>query len=435
MNWLPLSRLLSAGRSPAHTVAFRDGTKLDMAGLRHDVQGAAYAIGPGEPAMLACRDSYNFVVGLLALLHAGRDIVLPANTQPGTLAGHPGPLIDDVWLARPPGGLCPLEPFDPNRRQIVLFTSGSTGTPKALPKTAGMLEREGAALHTAWSAMAGAGPVHATVSHQHMYGLACKILWPLTAGIPFAAETHDVWETLLPALTPGAVIVTSPAHLTRLGGLVPLTPDRRPNLILTAGAPLPLTAAHDAATISGRLPLEMFGSSETGAVATRRQEHGNEAWGPLPGSECRTDPDGCLSVRSPYTAGWQTTGDRAEMDGTGFRLLGRADDVLKIEGQRVTPFQVEQALLALPLVDAAAVILAPDSSGRLAAVVVPSTEAQAVLAAEGAFRFGRRLRRALAETLAPAVIPRRWRFVDTLPTRALGKRDAAALAALFRPTS
>jgi 3-hydroxymyristoyl/3-hydroxydecanoyl-(acyl carrier protein) dehydratase len=49
----------------------------------------------------------------------------------------------------------------------------------------------------------------------------------------------------------------------------------------------------------------------------------------------------------------------------------------------------------------------------------------------GAFRFGRRLRRALSERYEADALPRRWRFVTNLPTGPLGKRSTDAVARLF----
>jgi hypothetical protein len=67
----------------------------------------------------------------------------------------------------------------------------------------------------------------------------------------------------------------------------------------------------------------------------------------------------------------------------------------------------------------------------LAAVVVPSSHGIRALAETDVFRFGRRLRRALANTQSTEGLPRRWRFVDRIPQGPLGKRRAHDLAALF----
>jgi acyl-coenzyme A synthetase/AMP-(fatty) acid ligase len=121
----------------------------------------------------------------------------------------------------------------------------------------------------------------------------------------------------------------------------------------------------------------------------------------------------------------------AAAEGGGFFLRGRADRIAKIEGKRVALDEVEQELAALPQVDAARVLVLDAPHSVLAAVVVPSPPGATDLAAAGAFRWGRALRRALADRLEPAAIPRRWRFVAALPRTALGKHRTADLAALF----
>src|SRR5262249_38864066 len=67
----------------------------------------------------------------------------------------------------------------------------------------------------------------------------------------------------------------------------------------------------------------------------------------------------------------------------------------------------------------------------LGAVVVLTPAGEAKLAAQGAFRFSRALRRAAAERLEPAERPKYWRFVADLPSDAQGKRTLSALRALF----
>jgi len=59
---------------------------------------------------------------------------------------------------------------------------------------------------------------------------------------------------------------------------------------------------------------------------------------------------------------------------------------------------VEEQLRRLVWIADAAVVVLDESAAQLGAVVVPSTAGAAVLAEIGAFRFGRRLRRALTET-------------------------------------
>ena len=110
---------------------------------------------------------------------------------------------------------------------------------------------------------------------------------------------------------------------------------------------------------------------------------------------------------------------------------GRADDIVKIEGKRVSLKEVETALGQLDMVKAAAVVILPGEQARLAAAIEPNAPGRVRLAELGTFRFGQYLRRQLAERLDSVCLPKHWRFVTALPAAALGKRRAADILALF----
>ncbi|WP_376962902.1 AMP-binding protein [Azospirillum sp. A26] len=434
MTAIPLSRLLAVGRPDDAPVA--DG--VAFARFRADVAGNAARLKGCRRGLLVAADSYWGAVGLLALLHAGAEVTIPPNAQPGTLAALTAdgavPVGGDLDGNLGPGGeemaLAPLDPETP----LTFFTSGSTGEPKRVVRTLGMLEVEALATETVLGRLAGpSARVHATVSHQHVYGLNFRLLWPLVTGRPFASAMHELWETALAALDAGSVLVTSPAHLTRLAGIAPLPPSRRPALVLSAGAPLPEPAAREAAALFGTPITEIFGSTETGAIAHRRRETGDPSWLPLPGVVAGRTPDGRLRVGAAHVEGREHVGsDLVELveDG-GFRVLGRADRIAKVEGKRVSLPEVEAQLRRSPLVADAAVL----TLEQLCAVVVPSAKGAACLAELGAFRFGRLLRRELSAVQEPAGLPRRWRFVSRLPDGALGKRRYADIAALFEESA
>ncbi|MGH6882178.1 MAG: AMP-binding protein, partial [Hypericibacter sp.] len=323
-----------------------------------------------------------------------------------------------------------LDPLEAENCALAFFTSGSTGMPKRILKTLAMFEREAQTLTALWGDAG--GEVFATVPHQHVYGLSFKIMASLAAGRPFRAETPELWETLLSGLSPQAVIVSSPAHLGRMSGLPALPPNRRPSRVFSAGAPLSAEAAQEARRVLGVLPTEIFGSTETGAIATRQQESGETPWRLLPGLAMRTDENGRLDLLTPFVGEeWIETADLVALAGDGFRLLGRADRVVKIEGRRVDLNALEEALMALPEVAAAAVLWLPEDEGRLGAAIVPSAEGRAQIAALGKFRFGRLLRAGLADKLEPASAPRLWRFVEALPSAELGKRRDSDILKLF----
>lgn len=393
-----------------------------------EIGGAARQLAGCRRVAVVNENCRRFAVGLLGGLSAGAEIVLPANTQPATLAllaDEVDRVVDDTFIS----GAAEWNPgLSGEHSRLVFRTSGSTGAAKRVERSLGSLSAELAALHGLWGDRLAGAVATSTVPHHHVYGLVFNLLWPLAAGRAFLGRRFDLWETLLAEMPEGAVLVTSPAHLTRLGGLDPLAPDRRPRMVLSAGAPLSEAAALDARRVLGVAVTEIYGSTETGAMATRsRDGMGEPPWRPLPGYRIASDAEGLLRLDSPV--GNLQIADRVEvMDDGGFRLLGRADRVVKIEGKRVSLDEVEQALEGLPEVERAAVLVL---DGRLAAVLVLGDEGREALAAQGGYRFGRRLRAMLSGRLEPVCLPRRWRFVAALPESVMGKRRAEDLAALF----
>lgn len=412
------------------------------------VTGGVRASGRRRGAIVAS-DAYWFAVGLFALLHADARIVVPPNALPDTLrmlaAQFDFILSDDTLPVELPALRIDREPHNVGSHDLLaegidekaavfeFYTSGSTGTPKRIDKLLAEMDREIQVLDSLWSHAATMGPTYATVPHQHYFGLIFRLLWPLAAGRPFAVEADDLWEGLLVRASPHALLVSSPAHLTRLKGIVPLPAHRRFAQVFTAGAPLPRDAADLAEAVLGVRPTEIFGSTETGTIAMRVQTEGDEPWKPLPGITIGIDARGCLNVLSPYVHGGRfQSADLVDMlpDGT-FRFRGRSDHVVKIEGKRVSLPEVELALRRLPQVAAAAVVALVEATTYLAAAVELTDEGRRQLRTLGAFRFGRLLRRELSPTLEPTCQPRRWRFVEHIPSGPLGKRNDAAIRALF----
>ena len=70
---------------------------------------------------------------------------------------------------------------------------------------------------------------------------------------------------------------------------------------------------------------------------------------------------------------WVFTGDRYRCDDDGFYWYeGRADDMMKVAGEWVSPIEIENTLLEHPRVDEAAVVGIPvDGVQRIKAVIIP----------------------------------------------------------------
>ena len=115
---------------------------------------------------------------------------------------------------------------------------------------------------------------------------------------------------------------------------------------------------------------------------------------------------------------WTRTGDKYVVDEDGYyHYCGRTDDMLKVGGQWVSPFEVESALLGHEAVLEAGVVAAEDERGLIKpkafVVVREGVVADPDLAAAlQEFAKGR---------LAPFKYPRWIAFVDGLPKTATGK--------------
>ncbi|WP_239333084.1 class I adenylate-forming enzyme family protein [Frankia sp. CiP3] len=133
------------------------------------------------------------------------------------------------------------------------------------------------------------------------------------------------------------------------------------------------------------------------------------------------DDDG--RVRGSTTGGWIATGDLGTVDADGFvSVVGRVRDLILCGGFNVYPTQVENALNRIDGVrDSAVAAVADDRLGEVPSAVVVGAPA---LTEEA-------LRRALRAELAPYELPRRIRFVGSIPRLDTGKVDRAAVVALL----
>jgi long-chain acyl-CoA synthetase len=117
------------------------------------------------------------------------------------------------------------------------------------------------------------------------------------------------------------------------------------------------------------------------------------------------------------------TSDKGYLDANGFLfLLGRADDLVKVSGEKVYPSEVENAVETIDGVEESAVIALPDEKhgARLHAFVQLR---------EGAILTEAALRAACREMLEHYKIPRSISFVPQIPRTLSGKTDKRALAA------
>ncbi len=121
---------------------------------------------------------------------------------------------------------------------------------------------------------------------------------------------------------------------------------------------------------------------------------------------------------STFVGGWTRAGDKYSVDEDGYYTYGgRSDDMLKVSGMYVSPFEVEAALVTHPDVLEAAVIGAPDEQALIKpkafVVLKPGVTASPAL--------NEALKQHVKDRLAPFKYPRWIEFVPDLPKTATGK--------------
>ncbi|HVF35220.1 MAG TPA: AMP-binding protein [Candidatus Saccharimonadia bacterium] len=425
------------GNDPGTTIAIDRGRAVSLAAFRDDVSRLAAQLPPHGAMVDLCEDRYQFLVAFAAAAVRGHPVLLPGSRAPEVVAEaraqHAGAYLHDDSMHGLGGDARARLPAGLPARQVAAYgyTSGSTGAPKRHEKTWGAFAattRLNAAAIVAALTERGIRErpqLVATVPPQHMYGMETSILLPLLAGMAVHGARPlfpaDV-AAALAELSGPRVLVTTPVHLRALAhARVTLPPIA---LALSATAPLPVALAREAEAALGAPIVEMFGSTETCVIATRRAAL-EEPWQAYDGVALDPRPDG-VHVHAPWLHEPTPLLDLVELlPGGRFELRGRNADLLEIAGKRASLADLTRRVLAIDGVRDA-VVFQPDGEGpvrRVAALVVaPGLAAGAIL---------ERLRAATD----PAFLPRPLVLVDTLPRNEVGKlpRDRL-LAALARGT-
>lgn len=126
--------------------------------------------------------------------------------------------------------------------------------------------------------------------------------------------------------------------------------------------------------------------------------------------------------RDAFVGDWFRTGDLGYLDGDGYLFItGRAKEIINRGGQKVSPHEVEAALLGHPAVAHAAAFATPHPS------LGEDVAAAVVLCANTTADAGA-LRAHAAARLAPYKVPRRVAIVDRIPVGATGKVRRVGLA-------
>ncbi|WP_245899321.1 long-chain fatty acid--CoA ligase [Nonomuraea indica] len=313
---------------------------------------------------------------------------------------------------------------------VELSTSGSTGARRSWARTREQLWAE-AGLLAGLLAPDRPQAVLSFAPPRHLYGILVGVLVPARLGLPVwyrsqygpmpPQEAARRWAVM--AIPWTFSLMLQRGSWTRAAERVS---------VLHSTAMLPATAGElVAAAGADRLTVtEIFGSTETGGVATRRWSPGNPPWELFPDvtfAEPRAAGEAPLTVRSPRLARsaggeplttWQLDDHVEILDERRFRFAGRRSRLVNVNGRRINLDELEISVrAALPCADLALVpVRDPVIGEHFDLLLVPGEAASAANVD---------VRAAFAEI---GVRPRRLRLVDRIDRSETGKlrrvRDA-----------
>ena len=477
----------TAGRVPDRPALEIDGARmthgeLDERAGRFAGWLRAKAVHAGERVMLVAPNTLETVMAYLGVLRAGATVVLasPALTAPerdrilrrsratallgpGASDGRAGAarsgrilrceltgLADDrSELGQAVAGAPPIRPptgGPAGRPTLLAFSSGTTGRPKAVPLSDGNLLSSIRAAMLAWRWTDDDVLVHSLpISHQHgLSGVHATLLAGSAAVILPAFDADALCGAV--ARSRATVLFAVPTIYERLlaSGAIARADLGSLRLLVSGSAPLSPRLAERIRGAVGDLPLERYGTTESGLNVSNPYVGARQAGSvglPLPGVELaivgrhgapvEEGRTGEIVIRGPqvfegydggdaghefFPGGWFRTGDlgRLEPPGGQLRITGRTKDLIISGGLNVYPREVELVLEEAPGVVRAAVVGVPSDrwGEEVAAAVVPAA-GRALDAAE--------LLAFVRSRLAAYKCPKRIVVVERLPVSSTGK--------------
>ena len=314
------------------------------------------------------------------------------------------------------------------RFSVTFHTSGSTGGPKTIVKTFESLARE-VECHRNFYRARHIAPVKflATIEPGHMYGTLWRVMLPKAMGCEVDPEVILTPESLVAKMgaSERVFLVTTPSFLERFTAYAAqYDVPRNCAEITTSGALLTADLARRTRDVFGLTPREIFGSTETGGVAWRRQEKGGEPWKVFDAVKISAGESRRLVVRSPYSFRRKyVMGDAVEIlpGGREFKLFGRVDRLVKINEERVDLAEMEEKVRGLGFRDCALAVLDGERGQHLGALLVAGDAMGAKTPLE--------LRSLMLPVFPKGTVPKRFRYAQELPRNAQGKVVAAEVRA------
>jgi oxalate---CoA ligase len=338
----------------------------------------------------------------------------------------------------------------------IFRTSGTTGPSKRVPVTHQNLI-EMARKMERWLALTPADRSACIMPIYYNAGFKATLVAPLLVGcgvaLPAQAGAHDIeqwlgelqptWLTASPAFLQAVVEKLRGSAGGAAGSLrfvlstASYLPDHtRRELTRLLGKPVvefyglceagmmtgPLLSSEDSGSV-GRIPVGELAIRDDNGVVRPGQVGQVMLRGPsvMPGyllDDIEAEPTGLVD-------GWLATGDLGSVDERGLlTIVGRTKEIINRGGEKISPYDVEKALLAHPAVREAAAFAVPHArlgeNVGAAVVLHPGADATSTDLIDFAY-----------ERLAPFQRPRHVHIVDSLPVGPTGKISRPRLSAAF----
>ena len=346
-------------------------------------------------------------------------------------------------------GAEPVETVEAHEDELAfwLYSSGSTGQPKGVRHVHGSLK---ATCDTFGDQVLGIREddvVYSVAKLFFAYGLGNGMSFPMSAGattVLFGGRpTPDAVYGIMADQKP-TILCAVPTLFAAMVQAAPDKPEHCLRLCTSAGEALPREVGERWQRLIGAEIVDGVGSTEMLHIFLSNRP-GDCVYGTsgtaVPGYELRLvdehDEDvpegevGELLVRGPSSAegywcrrsksqatfegAWTRTGDKYEFHDGRYVYCGRTDDMFKVSGIWVSPFEVESALIDHPAVLEAAVVARADDAGldKPAAYVVLKSGADAP--------DPEALKAFVKDKIGMWKYPRWIEFVEDLPKTATGK--------------
>ena len=350
--------------------------------------------------------------------------------------GAAGQDFEDLLAEEPMTGTLATEPGAP---ALIAFTSGTTRNPKGVIHSHQTLCFETRQLLDNYPKDRGRQLTATPVGH--FIGMVSAFLIPVLEGAPIdLADTWDPAQVLALMADEGVSIGGGPPYfVTSLLDHPDFTAEHLRHIrhVGLGGSTVPAAVTRRLSDL-GIFVFRSYGSTEHPSITGSRPSAPEDKrlftdGDPRPGVEIRLAPDGEILSRGPdlclgYTddalteaafdaEGWYRTGDVGVLDADGYlTITDRKADVIIRGGENISAVEVEEVLLAMPVVAEAVVVAVPDARmGERAAAVVrlkPGCASPTMPELQAHFeRMG----------VAPQKWPELLREVDDFPRTASGK--------------